>query len=89
MFPHLLRSDPDLEPVISRLHDEHEVIAGLLDSLDRALVALVTDPGHGGDGHRALDALADAVDELTAHLLAHLSYEEEALHDALATHGFG
>ena len=41
------------------------------------------------DGHRALDALSDAVDELTESLLAHLSYEEEALHDALAVHGFG
>jgi hemerythrin-like domain-containing protein len=92
MFPHLLRSDPALEPVITRLHDEHEVIAGLLDSLDRALVSLVGDPGDGrdgSDGHRALDALSDAVDELTEQLLAHLTYEEEALHDALATHGFG
>ena len=89
MFPHLLRSDPALEPVITRLHDEHEVIAGLLDALDRALVSLVADPGHGSDGHRALDALSDAVDELTESLLAHLSYEEEALHDALAAHGFG
>ena len=89
MFPHLLRSDPELEPVITRLHHEHEVIAGLLDSLDRALVSLVSDPGHGSEGSRALDALSDAVDELTESLLAHLSYEEEALHDALATHGFG
>ncbi|GAA4114780.1 hypothetical protein GCM10022415_10900 [Knoellia locipacati] len=89
MFPHLLRSDPDLAPVITRLHDDHEVIAGLLDALDRALVALVGDPGYGSDGSRALDALSDAVDELTESLLTHLSYEEEALHDALATHGFG
>ena len=89
MFPHLLRSDPTLEPVITRLHDDHEVIAALLEALDRALVSLVGDPGHGSEGHRALDALSDAVDELTEQLLAHLSYEEEALHDALATHGFG
>lgn len=89
MFPHLLRSEPALEPVITRLHDEHEVIARLLDALDRALVSLVGDPGHGSEGHRALDRLSDAVDELTEQLLAHLSYEEEALHDALATHGFG
>lgn len=89
MFPHLLRSDPSLAPVITRLHDEHEVIADLLDALDRALVALVGEPGYGSDGQRSLDALSDAVDELAESLLAHLSYEEEALHDALATHGFG
>ena len=89
MFPHLLRSDPALEPVLTRLHDEHEVIADLLDGLDRALVALVADPGDGGEGHRALDGLSDAVDDLAETLLAHLSFEEEALHDALATHGFG
>lgn len=89
MFPHLLQSDPDLEPVITRLHDEHEVIAGLLDDLDRALVALVGDPGYGSDGQRSLDALSDAVDTLAESLLTHLSYEEEALHDPLAIHGFG
>ena len=88
MFPHLLRADPSLEPVVTRLHDDHEVIAGLLDQLDRALVALVGDPGYGSDGQRALDALSDPVDQLTESLLAHLSYEEEALHDPLAIHGF-
>ncbi|MFC7485759.1 LLM class flavin-dependent oxidoreductase [Knoellia sp. CPCC 206453] len=89
MFPHLLRADPSLEPVVSKLEDDHEVIAGLLDALDRALVALVGDPGYGSDGQRALDALSDAVDQLAESLLAHLSYEEEALHDPLAIHGFG
>jgi alkanesulfonate monooxygenase SsuD/methylene tetrahydromethanopterin reductase-like flavin-dependent oxidoreductase (luciferase family) len=89
IFPHLLRSDPTLEPVVTRLHDEHEVIAGLLDGLDRALVALVGDAGHGTAGQRALDALSDALDDLSDSLLAHLSYEEEALHDPLAIHGFG
>ncbi|WP_035904482.1 LLM class flavin-dependent oxidoreductase [Knoellia subterranea] len=89
MFPHLLRADPRLEPVVTRLHAEHEVIAGLLDDLDRALVALVGDPAYGSEGQRSLDALGDALDELTESLLSHLSYEEEALHDALANHGFG
>lgn len=89
IFPHLLRSDPSLRPVVTRLHDEHEVIAGLLDGLDRALVALVGEPGHGSAGQRALDALSDAVDDLADSLLAHLSYEEEVLHDPLAIHGFG
>ncbi|KGN42287.1 LLM class flavin-dependent oxidoreductase [Knoellia aerolata] len=89
IFPHLVRADPALEPVVTRLHDEHEVIAGLLDGLDRALVALVGDAGHGSTGKRALDGLSDALDALSDSLLAHLSYEEEALHDPLAVHGFG
>ncbi len=89
MFPHLLRADPSLEPVVTKLEEDHEVIAGLLDALDRALVALVGDPGYGSDGQRALDALSDALDQLTESLLTHLSYEEEALHDPLAIHGFG
>ena len=89
MFPHLLRADPTLEPVVTRLHEEHEIVAGLLDGLDQALVALVSDAGYGSDGQRALDAISDALDQLTESLLAHLSFEEEALHDALATHGFG
>ncbi|MFC7490753.1 MULTISPECIES: LLM class flavin-dependent oxidoreductase [unclassified Knoellia] len=89
MFPHLLRADPTLEPVITRLHDEHEVVAALLDELDRALVALVADAGYGSDGQRALDTLSDALDRLTESLLAHLTHEEEALHDPLAIHGFG
>lgn len=89
MFPHLVRADPTLEPIVTRLHDEHEAIAELLDALDRALVALVGDPGYGSDGQRALDALSGALDQLTESLLAHLTYEEKALHDPLATHGFG
>lgn len=89
VFPHLLRSEPDLAPVITRLEDEHEVIAGLLDQLDQALVALVGDPGYGSQGQQALDRLSDAIDDLSESLLSHLSYEEEALFDALATHGFG
>lgn len=89
VFPRLLRADPTLAPVVTHLHEEHEVIAGLLDDLDRALVALVGDPGYGSDGQQALAALSDAVDQLTESLLAHLTYEEEALHDPLAIHGFG
>ena len=58
IFPHLLRSDPALAPVVTRLHDEHEVIAGLLDGLDRALVALVADAGHGTAGQRTRDDLS-------------------------------
>src|SRR6476620_682915 len=41
VFPHLRAREPDVAPVVNRLHEEHQVIHHLLDELDRALVALV------------------------------------------------
>jgi len=73
--------DPPHEPVTTRLHDEHEAIAGLLARVDEALVALVTDPLRGMPSVRA------AVDLLTDALLSHLSYEEHELLAPLARFG--
>ena len=42
VFPHLRSSDPRLAPVIDRLKDEHVVIHDVLESVDQALVRLVT-----------------------------------------------
>ena len=81
VFPHLRRSDPRLAPVLDRLQDEHEVIADVLDRLDRALVALVTAP----DG---MTPVRQAVDLLTDALLSHLSYEERELVEPLARYGY-
>ena len=81
IFPHLKRSDPELVPVVSRLEQEHLVIAGVLDEVDRALVALVTEP----DGIAALRA---AVDLLTDTMRSHLSYEERELVEPLARLGY-
>jgi hemerythrin-like domain-containing protein len=81
VFPHLRRADPRLAPVLDRLHDEHEVIAEVLERVDQALVALVTTP----DG---LAQLQDAVDLLSDTLLSHLSYEERELVEPLARVGF-
>ena len=77
MFPRLRAADPGLAPVVDRLAEEHEAIAGVLERVDRALVDLVSDP----DG---LDAVQAAVDLLTDTLLSHLSYEERALVEPLA-----
>src|SRR5512140_3674916 len=41
VFPHLRAREPEVAPVVDRLHEEHQVIHHLLDELDRALVALV------------------------------------------------
>jgi len=83
VFPHLRRAEPDLGPVVDRLHEEHLVIHHLLDALDRALVDLVREQ----DGS-ALDALERTLDELADRLLSHLAYEERELRGPLARHGF-
>ena len=81
LFPGLGRLDSRLSPVTARLHEEHEVIAGLLARVDSALVSLVTDPVPGMPLVRA------AVDLLTDALLSHLSYEEHQLLEPLARFG--
>lgn len=89
VFPHLRRAEPGLGPVLDRLEHEHEVIAEVLDGVDRALVTLVGDDGYGSAGRDALDHLGDRVDLLTDTLLSHLAYEERELLHPLAEHGFG
>ncbi|MFC4563339.1 LLM class flavin-dependent oxidoreductase [Nocardiopsis mangrovi] len=81
VFPWLRKADPRLAPVIDRLAEEHEAIAGVLERVDRALVAMVADPARIGD-------VQDAVDLLTDTLLSHLSYEERELVEPLGRHGF-
>jgi len=81
LFPGLARLDSRLAPVTARLHAEHEVIAGVLNRVDSALVSLVTDPVRGMRIVRA------AVDLLTDALLSHLSYEEYQLLEPLARFG--
>jgi hemerythrin-like domain-containing protein len=89
VFPHLRRHEPALGPVLDRLHEEHEVIADVLDRLDQALVGLVETDGYGTAGSAVLDELREHVDQLTDTLLSHLAYEERELVPALAQHGFG
>ncbi|GGK70404.1 LLM class flavin-dependent oxidoreductase [Ornithinimicrobium pekingense] len=88
VFPHLRRAEPTVGPVLDRLEEEHEVIADVLDRLDRALVALAAQDAYGQAGRGALDELAHSVDLLTDTLLSHLSYEERELSGPLARHGF-
>ena len=80
MFPHLRRADPGLVPVVDRLQEEHVAIHGVVEGVDRALVAFVAGP----DGVAGLRA---AVDLLTDTLLSHLSYEERELVEPLARYG--
>jgi alkanesulfonate monooxygenase SsuD/methylene tetrahydromethanopterin reductase-like flavin-dependent oxidoreductase (luciferase family) len=81
VFPHLRAADPRLEPVIDRLQEEHRAIHGVLEQVDRALVAFVAGP----DGVKQLRAAADL---LTDTLLSHLAYEERELVEPLARFSF-
>ncbi|MEV4177601.1 LLM class flavin-dependent oxidoreductase [Nonomuraea sp. NPDC049709] len=80
LFPQLRRTEPGLAPVLDRLREEHHAIHKVLEQVDRALVAFVTDPA-------GLTGLRAAVDLLTDSLLSHLSYEERELVEPLARHG--
>ena len=81
VFPHLRRSEPALGPVLDRLAEEHAVIHEVVEGVDRALVALLHDPGDFSGVQKALDELTDA-------LLSHLAYEEEQIVEPLTRHGF-
>lgn len=96
MFPHLRRV-AGAAPVVDRLEEEHEVIAGLLDAMDRALVGVVdvagSPEGGGAQGEApgaeadALDRLIEVLDLFTDALLSHLAYEERELLHPLALTG--
>jgi hemerythrin-like domain-containing protein len=87
MFLHLRQADPAAAPVVDRLAEEHEVIAEVLEQVDRALVDLVAADARRASG--ALEDLSRAIDLLTDTLLSHLSYEERELLHPLALHGMG
>jgi alkanesulfonate monooxygenase SsuD/methylene tetrahydromethanopterin reductase-like flavin-dependent oxidoreductase (luciferase family) len=77
LFPRLRQADPRLAPVIDRLEREHHVIADVLQRLDKALVAMVSEPG-------GITRVRDELDLLTDTLLSHLSYEERELVEPMA-----
>ncbi|WP_432863657.1 LLM class flavin-dependent oxidoreductase [Microbispora rosea] len=77
MFPMLAAAQESLAPVVARLEQEHEVIAGVLTQLDAALVAMIDDPDR-------LEGVRDQVELLSDVLLSHLRYEEEELVEPIA-----
>jgi hypothetical protein len=72
LFPDLKAADQALGPILDRLRADHEVIHGLLEEIDAALVAMVEDP-------RRLDETRTAVTKLAEALLTHLKLEEDSL----------
>ncbi|MBB5872689.1 alkanesulfonate monooxygenase SsuD/methylene tetrahydromethanopterin reductase-like flavin-dependent oxidoreductase (luciferase family) [Allocatelliglobosispora scoriae] len=77
LFPRLRRADARLAPVVDRLQEEHEIIHGVIEDVDQALVALVSGEGDISDLRAVVDLLSDT-------LLSHLSYEERELLEPLA-----
>jgi luciferase-like monooxygenase/hemerythrin HHE cation binding domain-containing protein len=77
LYPLLRRGDARLAPVLDRLTEEHHVIHDILERVDAALVATVSNP-------RGITELSAAVDLLTDTLLSHLSYEERELVEPMA-----
>ena len=72
LFRDLRRADPSLDPVLTRLSEEHEAIAARITEVDAALVAMIEDDTR-------LEEATAAVDRLAAALLPHLQVEEAHL----------
>jgi hemerythrin-like domain-containing protein len=72
MFPALRREDEALSAVLSRLGEEHEIIAEIIDRFDRALVALIAD-------EKRIDEVRRLAGDLKDGLLSHFAYEEREL----------
>ncbi|MGW3628442.1 hemerythrin domain-containing protein [Streptomyces sp. NPDC000880] len=80
IFPHLRRSQRNLQAVLDRLDEEHRTIHSLLTDVDRALVHLARNPGDYVPITAAVDLLTDTV-------LSHFAYEERELLGPLARFG--
>jgi hypothetical protein len=80
LFPAVRRSAPHLSSVVDRLEADHRIVSDLLDEVEAAT-------RHLDDAHstNARNRLVEALTELSAHLLAHLTREEDALAPVLLT----
>jgi hypothetical protein len=70
-FDELEQTNPAIGPVVDRLRADHRAVSDYLDAVEAGARALTED-----DGHDARHAVADALEVLKGHLLAHLDYEE-------------
>lgn len=81
VFPGLGRAEPSSLPVLRRLMEEHEVIAGIIERVQEAIDATERDRALAGELRRAVAHLRDR-------LQSHLAYEEAQLVPALNLHGY-
>ena len=70
-FDELEETNPAIGPVVDRLRAEHRAVSEYLDAVEAAARALTAN-----DSHDARRVVADALEVLEGHLLAHLEYEE-------------
>ena len=73
-FGELEETNPALGPVIERLRAEHRKVSDYLDTVEAAARALT-----GENSLAARRDVADALEALAGHLLAHLDYEERSV----------
>jgi hypothetical protein len=78
LFPELRRVNPALSPVVDRLQEDHRRVAARIEGVEAAVAAL-----DAADVPTTRAAVAEALDALAAHLLAHLELEEESIAETL------
>jgi hypothetical protein len=71
LFDELEETNPAIRPVVEQLRAEHREVSDYLDAVEASTRALGS-----SDSAEARRAVADALDGLAGHLLAHLEYEE-------------
>ena len=84
MFPGVRAVAPQVGAVVDRLEAEHQVIAGVLEQFDRALVDLVREDDASGPGRAGIAEISDLARQLGDVLRSHLAYEEDELAGALS-----
>lgn len=78
LFPELRRVNPALSPVVDRLQEDHRRVAAMIEGVEAAVAAL-----DAADVPMTRAAVAEALEALAAHLLAHLDLEEESIAETL------
>ena len=73
-FDELEQTNPAIRPVVERLRADHRAVSSYIDAVEATTKAL-TD----SDSDDARRAVANALEELKEHLLAHLDYEERTV----------
>ena len=71
LFPRLRETDGEIGPVVDRLEAEHRRVSDYLDEVESAAAHLMN-----GDSEVARKRVADGLNVLAKHLLAHLDFEE-------------
>ena len=80
LFPALRRANPALNPVVDKLEADHASVSDLLSEVETAAREL-----SGAEDPAVRARLTQALQQLSADLLAHLQYEEDHISGTLRT----